>query len=163
MNKKILKLLISIIISHSAGIIGSFFTVGSIDTWYQFIEKPIFNPPSWVFGPAWLTLYTLMGIALYFVWSFDKAQDKQLKKRVQFAFMFFIVHLVVNASWSIVFFGLQNIFLALVVIVVLWCMILASIILFWRIDKRAAYLLVPYLLWVSFATLLNYSIWQLNV
>jgi len=151
------KLIFSIIIAHSAGIVGSLFTMSAISTWYESLIKPAFNPPNWIFGPVWLLLYTLMGIALYFIW-----QKGLNNKQVRFTFIFFITHLIFNALWSIVFFGLQNILLALIVILVLWTMILALILLSWKIDKRASYLLIPYLLWVSFATLLNFSILQLN-
>ena len=151
------KLVFSIIMAHSAGIAGSFFTVAAIPVWYEGIIKPSFNPPSWVFGPVWLFLYTLIGVALYLIW-----QKKHGNKKVRFVFIFFIAHLVINALWSAVFFGLQNILLALVVIVILWLMILSLIFMSWSIDKRASILLVPYFLWVSFATVLNFSILQLN-
>jgi translocator protein len=156
--RNIFKLIFSIIIAHSAGIIGSLFTVSAIATWYEGLVKPVFNPPNWIFGPVWLVLYTLMGVALYLIWNKGLSN-----KQVRFTFIFFIVHLIFNALWSIVFFGLQNILLGLIVILVLWLMILSLISLSWKIDRRASYLLMPYLLWVSFATLLNFSILQLNL
>jgi len=156
--KKFLQLATALIISHSAGIIGSMFNILSLSTWYENLAKPVFNPPNWIFAPVWLLLYTLMGVALYFVWQ--KGLDK---RNIRFAFMFFITHLFLNVFWSVAFFGLQNPFLALCVIAILWFMILALILMFFKIDKRASYLLIPYLLWVSFAAVLNYSIWQLNI
>lgn len=151
------KLLLSIGLSLGAGLIGSLFTFSAIPTWYATLNKPSFNPPNYLFGPVWTTLYILMGIALYLVW-----RKGLRKKSIRFAFSLFLIHLVVNSLWSIVFFGMHQIFLALVVILVLWLMIIVLIKIFWEIDKTAAYLLMPYLFWVSFATLLNFSIWQLN-
>ena len=158
MKIKNLKLLIaSIFISQLAGIIGSFGTISSISNWYIYLEKPSFNPPNFVFGPVWTILYTLMGIALYFVWV--KGYKKSTIKR---AVNLFLIHLGINAVWSLVFFGARNLGGALLIIIILWLMIVYLIKLFWDIDRRSSYLLIPYLLWVSFATILNAAIWQLN-
>jgi tryptophan-rich sensory protein len=157
MKTKFTKLLISIVVSHLAGIIGSVFTFNSIENWYQFLNKPSFSPPNWLFGPVWLTLYTLMGIALFLIWQ-KGLKNKQNKK----AFELFLLHLVFNASWSIVFFGLQEPGWAFLNILILLAFILVLIFKFWKINKAASILLWPYLLWVSFATVLNYSIWMLN-
>ncbi len=154
--KDVAKALIAIIICQLAGIIGSFFTVSSVSTWYVTLVKPEFNPPSWVFGPVWITLYTLMGISLYLVW---KKKDKQ---DVTPALLVFFAQLVLNAIWSIIFFGLQSPFYAFIIIVFLWVLIAGSMYFFYRISKTAAYLLIPYILWVSFAAVLNYFIWMLN-
>lgn len=156
-TRNIARLLTSIFVSHAAGLVGSLFTASAITDWYLTIAKPEFNPPNWVFGPVWFILYTLMGISLYLVWHHGLHS-----KKARFAFWFFFAQLGVNALWSIVFFGLHNISLALVVIGVLWFMIAATIRMFWGLDRRAAQLLIPYLAWVSFATYLNYSIWILN-
>ena len=150
-------LFVSILISQLAGFLGSLATRSSVSTWYLTLAKPAFNPPSWVFGPVWTILYTLMGISLYLIWV-KGYQKKKIKKAVQF----FWLHLGVNTLWSLVFFGYQNLFLAFLIILALWAMIAYLIKTFKKIDKKAAYLLIPYLLWVSFATLLNYSIWSLN-
>ncbi|MFC1710057.1 TspO/MBR family protein [Patescibacteria group bacterium] len=150
-------LIFSIGISQLAGIIGSVFTTSEIDNWYVFLNKPSFNPPNWIFGPVWIILYTLMGISLYLVWL-KGYKEENIKRAVNF----FLIHLAVNSLWSIVFFGLHDLRLALVIIFTLWLMILYLIKLFLNINKIAAYLLIPYLLWVSFASLLNYSIWILN-
>lgn len=150
-------LVFTIGISQLAGIVGSVFTTSEIADWYVFLSKPAFNPPNWLFGPVWITLYTLMGISLYLVW-FKGYKEANIKQAVNI----FLVHLAVNSLWSIVFFGLHYLGWAFVIIITLWLMILYLIKLFWDINKTAAYLLIPYILWVSFASLLNYSIWMLN-
>lgn len=155
--KKILQLILFLVITHSAGIIGSIFTTPAIKTWYAELTKPSFTPPDWLFAPAWLVLYTLMGIAIFLIWQKGLEQ-----KHAKFAFTLFFVHLALNILWSILFFGFHNVLLALVDIVAFWFMIIVLIKMFWPLNKLAAYLLVPYLLWVSFAMLLNFSIWQLN-
>lgn len=152
-----LKLTISIAVSELAGIIGSVFTAPSVATWYQELAKPAINPPAWVFGPVWTTLFALMGIAAFLVWK--KGLER---KDVKIALSIFIGQLIVNTLWSIIFFGLRSPGGALIEIVFLWLAILATIIAFARISKPAAWLLVPYILWVSFAMYLNYALWTLN-
>lgn len=152
-----LKIFVSILICQSAGLIGSIFTAKSISSWYQFLNKPSFNPPNWIFGPVWITLYTLMGISLYMVYS--KGMNRN---DVRLAVIVFLFHLAFNALWSILFFGLRNTGLAFAGILVLLVLIVLIVYLFYKIDKKAAYLLLPYLLWVSFASVLNFSIWRLN-
>jgi translocator protein len=157
MYKKILKIIGFIFACEFIGIAGSYFTISSIPTWYSTLIKPPFSPPNYLFGPVWTTLYALMGISAYLIW------EKGLKKKeTSAALKFFIVQLVLNAIWTPVFFGLKELFLALLIIVVMWVFILRTIMSFYRIDKTASYLMIPYLLWVSFATLLNFSIWYLN-
>ncbi len=151
------KLVIAIGVSELAGIIGSVFTVPAIATWYVGLAKPALNPPNWVFGPVWTTLYALSGIAAWWVWTLDA--DREKKKR---ALAIFGLQLFLNAVWSIIFFGLRRTGLALVDIVLLWSAIVWTMVVFYGISKRAAWLLAPYLLWVSFASYLNYSIWVLN-
>lgn len=160
MNMKInntLKLIIAIIVSELAGIIGSVFTTPSIAGWYEGIVKPNLNPPAWVFGPVWTTLFALMGISAFLIWK--KGLDR---KDVKMALGIFLGQLVLNTIWSIIFFGLHSSGGALIEIVFLWLAILATIILFYKISRPSAWLLLPYILWVSFAGYLNYSIWQLN-
>lgn len=140
-----------------AGVAGALLSVQAIPNWYNGLVKPAFNPPSWVFGPAWTVFYLLMGIALFFVW--EKGVGRKISKTV---YTIFGIQLFLNAIWSIIFFGFQNPFWALIDLVSMWLVIAGTIILFYRISKPAAYLLVPYILWVSFAGYLNYSIWQLN-
>lgn len=156
MNNKI-KLTIAIVVSQLAGIIGSIFTTTEVNGWYTTIAKPSFNPPSWVFGPVWTTLFLLMGIAAYLVWK------RGLENRaVKIALGVFILQLVLNTFWSIIFFNFQSLGGALIEIGFLWIAILATIILFARISKTAAWLMVPYILWVSFAAFLNYTLYTLN-
>lgn len=157
MVKHPLRLLVSLLLCHSAGIIGSLFTVSAIPGWYETLQKPSFTPPSFVFAPVWLLLYTLIGIALYLVWQ--KGLEKPDARR---AFWLFIFHLVINALWSILFFGFHLIFLALLDSILLLALILILLILGKKIDPRIQYLFLPYLAWVSFATVLNFVIWQLN-
>src|SRR6187399_1822983 len=135
-----LKLIIAITIPLLIGFSGSFFTISEIDSWYQTIQKPSWNPPNWIFGPVWTTLYILMGIAFFVVW---KSQERKEIKRT--AIFLFLLQLVLNFFWSIIFFDQHQIAFA-----------------FARISKRAAWLLIPYISWVSFATILNLTIWQLN-
>jgi tryptophan-rich sensory protein len=152
------KLLVaSILLTQLAGFIGSTATTPAIPTWYESLNKPVFNPPNWIFAPVWITLYTLMGVSLYLVWK-KGIKDKVSLKGV----WYFLIHLVVNSYWSIVFFGQKNLGFGFVVIVTLWLMIAYLINFFFKIDKKASYLLYPYFLWVSFALVLNFSIWQLN-
>lgn len=149
------KLLISIILPQVLGGLGALVTISSVGSWYQTIQKPSFNPPSWVFGPTWTLLYIMMGLALYLIWK----SNHPFKNK---ALWVFAVQLSLNAIWSPAFFGLESPLLGLIVIVPLWIMILVCIRAFFPINKMASYLLVPYLLWVSFATILNASIWYLN-
>ena len=151
------KLVVSILLCQFAGLIGSVFTASSLENWYLFLEKPAFNPPAWVFFPAWVTLYTLMGISLYLVWE-KGLQEQEVKKGM----FIFGIQLGLNALWSILFFGLKSPYYAFVEIVLLWFAILLTILKFRKISKTASYLLFPYILWVSFAMLLNYYIWILN-
>jgi len=140
-----------------AGVVGSFFTMQSIPTWYAGLNKPAFNPPNWVFGPVWTGLYVLMGISAYLVYS-----KGAKKKEVRTALMVFSAQLLLNAVWSILFFGLQSLLYGLVGIVALWLSIAATMWRFYGISREAAWLLAPYMLWVSFAGVLNYFIWTLN-
>lgn len=147
---KFLKVLMAIVLCEGAGIIGSVFTVSSVNTWYMTLNKPFFNPPSFIFAPVWTILYFLMGLSLYFAWE----KKSNLK--------WFYIQLVLNALWSIIFFGFKNPMIALVEIVCLWVAILMTIKGFWKKNRFSAYLLIPYLLWVSFATILNFYIVLLN-
>jgi len=149
-------LIFSIVIAQLAGLLGSIFTVSSIKTWYVLLEKPFFSPPGWLFGPVWVLLYTLMGIAAYLVWQ--KRQTKGAKS----ALWLYVIHLIFNALWSIIFFGMKNPGLAFFEILILWGLILAVALKFSKIDKSAGLLFIPYILWVSFAAILNFSVWMLN-
>ena len=155
--KNWLKFIISIVLVWVVGVSGSLFTASSVNSWFPSLVKPSFNPPSWVFGPVWTILYIMIGISLYLVWI-TKA-NKILKKK---SYWIFGIQLVLNAMWSIAFFGLQNPGLAFIVIVLLWISIILTMVEFYKIRKSAGYLLVPYFLWVSFASVLNFAIWILN-
>ncbi len=151
------KFIIAVVVSELAGIIGSVATVPAIEGWYAGIVKPAFNPPSWVFGPVWTTLFALMGIAAFLVWK--RGLDR---RDVKIALSIFIAQLVLNTLWSIIFFGLQSPGGAMIEIILLWFAILATIITFAKISKSASWLLLPYIAWVSFAGFLNFTIWRLN-
>lgn len=158
------KLAIAIAVSESAGAIGAVFTAPSVAGWYQGIMKPDLNPPAWVFAPVWMTLFALMGIALFLVWKRhpDMAGNMGMARTWNIAIGAFFAQLTLNTLWSIIFFGLQSPGAALVEIVLLWFAIIGTIIMFAKISKPAAWLLAPYILWVSFAMYLNYAIWVLN-
>lgn len=148
-------LIFAILLCLSAGIVGSFLTISSIPTWYTTLNKPFFSPPNWVFAPAWTTLYILMGASLYMVWV---SKSKMKQKGVNL----FFIQLGLNALWSVLFFGMKSPILGLADIVSLWVMIFLTIKSFYSISRLSAYLLIPYILWVSFASLLNLSIVLLN-
>ena len=151
------KLAAAIGICLMAGVVGSAFTFESITTWYAGLIKPELSPPNWIFGPVWTTLYIMMGVSAYLIWM--KGWKKNEVKR---ALDVFGAQLILNTFWSIIFFGFKNPQYAFIEITVLWLAIAYSIERFYRIEKRAAYLLIPYLMWVTFAAYLNYSIWILN-
>ena len=140
------------------GYISGIATQSGVNTWFITVQKPSFNPPNWVFAPVWSFLYILMGIAAGLVWSRIDYDSEAVRK----ALLFFAVQLALNALWSVLFFGLHNPLLAMVEIILLWLIIYETYIKFAKIDKIAGYLFIPYLLWVSFATVLNASIWWLN-
>lgn len=151
------RFLASVGICFLAGAIGSFFTSPSIPGWYQNINKPFFNPPNWIFGPVWSVLFLMMGISLYLIWKKEAA-----KKEKRIAILIFAAQLLFNAFWSIAFFGLKSPFLGLIVIFILLLLIAVNIFKFCKISKEAGILLVPYIIWVMFASILNFAIWKLN-
>jgi tryptophan-rich sensory protein len=151
------KLVLSIIVCQLAGFIGSFFTVSSVSSWYLTLNKPFFNPPSWLFGPVWISLYLLMGISLYIIWNKGITNNQS-----KIAILIFGIQLILNSLWSIIFFGLKTPLFAFIEIIILWIFIILTIKYFYRISKTASYLLIPYILWVSFAALLNFFIYYLN-
>lgn len=155
MKSLYLKILISTILCLSLGILSGFNTSDSITGWYPFIIKPSWNPPNWIFGPIWTVLYIGMGVAVALIWH--SRHDQKQK-----AILFFIIQFVFNLCWSFIFFNLHQIGWALIEIVAMFFLILITTIRFYNINKHAAYLMIPYLLWVSFATVLNASIWYLN-
>jgi len=149
--KNLGKLIISIVICEMAGVIGSIFTSSSVKTWYLTINKPSFNPPSWLFAPVWVALFLLMGIAMFLVWNKNKK-----------GLIIFFIQLFFNILWSAMFFGLKSPLFGLIVIVILWVLILLTIVRFFKISPPAGELLIPYILWVTFATVLNLAIVLLN-
>jgi benzodiazapine receptor len=151
------KLIASIVVCQLAGVIGSIFTRSAIPAWYATLKKPSFTPPNWVFSPVWITLFVLMGIAAFLVWN--KGLSDQ---RVKTALGIFVVQLILNVLWSAMFFGLRSPLAGLIEISVLWVAILLTILYFFRVSEAAGILLIPYILWVSFAAVLNFSIWKLN-
>ncbi|MFA4858652.1 MAG: TspO/MBR family protein [Candidatus Margulisiibacteriota bacterium] len=151
------RVIISIVVCLCAGFLGSMATTSSLPIWYATLHKPFFTPPSWVFAPAWTLLYILMGIAAALVWQ--KAKENPATKG---ALLLFGMQLVANVLWSVIFFGQHQLFLSVIEIKLLWLLILGTGIAFYRISRPAGWLLLPYLLWVSFAAVLNSSIWWLN-
>lgn len=152
-----LRLVISIAIPLAVGATAGLFTATGVDSWFQTISKPTWNPPNWIFGPVWTTLYVLMGIALFLVWKSDT--NTKWKKT---AISLFALQLLLNFFWSFIFFNQQQPGWAFVEIIIMWVFILLTIFAFARVNHTAAWLLVPYISWVSFAMILNYSIWKLN-
>ncbi|MBE2218473.1 MAG: tryptophan-rich sensory protein [Ignavibacteria bacterium] len=155
--KNLLKLIVCIAICQLAGVIGSIFTMDNISTWYPTLTKPPLQPPNWIFGPVWITLYVLMGISLFLV--IKKGFDAP---GVKSATGLFAAQLILNALWSIVFFGMHELLFSIVIIAALWLLILLTMLKFKPISLTAAVLLLPYLLWVSFASYLNSAIYVLN-
>lgn len=143
-------------LTFGAAFLGSFFTSTSVDSWYRELAKPTWTPPGWIFGPVWTLLYLAMAIAAWLVW-------RRAASNASMALVLFGIQLVLNTAWSALFFGLQNPGLAFVNIVLLWSAIVGTMIAFWRIAAVAGWLFLPYIIWVSFATALNFAIWQMNV
>ncbi len=145
-----------IALSQLAGVVGSFFTISSVGTWYNTLVQTPLNPPSWVFGPVWTTLYILMGLAAFLVWRDGRGASKRR------ALIVFYFQLSLNALWSVVFFGMQWPLGGLVVIAAMWLSIVWTMLLFNKVSRPASNLLLPYLAWVTFASYLNATIWLLN-
>jgi translocator protein len=151
-----LKLFISLTVPFLAGLVGSAITASNVSTWYVGLEKPFFVPPTWIFGPVWAMLYLLIGVSLYLVWVTPYKESKKL------AYIAFGAQLVLNGLWSFVFFGMHAPEAGVVIILVLVGTIIGTMRIFWRISSTAAYLLIPYLLWVGFALALNIAVAVLN-
>lgn len=157
MNRKV-RILLVLTTCLIVGFLSSKVTQQSISTWYPTLIKPIFNPPNWVFAPVWTVLFIMMGVSGGMIWNEIDNKPEEVKK----AFSFFVIQLGLNALWSYLFFGLQNPLLSLIEIILLWLLIFETYNQFALINKTASKLLLPYLAWVSFASLLNFSIWWLN-
>lgn len=157
LKSKAFRLIVTLAICQAAGVVGSIFTVKAIPTWYAALNKPVFNPPNWIFAPVWIGLYFLMGISLYLVLS-KEPKDQAVKSSL----WVFAFQLLLNTIWTPLFFGAKLPLPAFLEILVLWVFIVLTIVKFKPISKTAAYLLFPYLLWVSFASVLNGALWLLN-
>lgn len=153
---KLLKLLLSIILCEGVGILGSIFTIPSITTWYSHLNKPVFNPPNWIFGPVWTILYLLLGVFLYLI------LEKKFKKGKNKFLIVFSVQLFLNFLWSIIFFGMHLPLVAFIEIAFLWGSIVWLVINSWTVSKISSLILIPYLCWVSFAAILNLTVALLN-
>lgn len=153
----LMKTVFCVALCLSAGWIGSTFTASAVPEWYGTLAKPFFSPPAWVFAPVWTILYILMGLAAAILWQ-KGLQDP----RVRVALVFFLIQLSLNMMWSVLFFGLRSPLLGLFDILFLWVMILVTMAQFFKVSVPAAFLLVPYLLWVTFASGLNLGIFLLN-
>jgi len=176
----LLKFLTSIIICELAGMVGSVFTIPQIGSWYKELNKPFFNPPSWIFGPVWTALFVLMGISLYLVWlkkwdpknrigsdktkawnSYSQKFFTGHWKRINII-LIFATQLILNVLWSVIFFAVHSPIVAFFELLMLWFAIVFTIVNFYRVSKIAAFLLLPYILWVSFAGILNFVIILIN-
>jgi tryptophan-rich sensory protein len=154
---RVLKLIVSVAVPVAVGALSGFATRDAVGGWYDGLEKPSFAPPDSVFGPVWTTLYVMMGVACFLVW-----RESARRPGVRTALGVYAIQLVLNGLWSLLFFGLRSPIAGLIDIALLWIAIIATVVLFARISKLAGALLLPYLAWVSFAAMLNYSIWALN-
>ena len=155
--KPIYKFIIAVLIPLAVGSLAGYFTASSVTGWYTTLVKPSFNPPNWLFAPVWTSLYIMMGIAFYLIW---KKEANDVVKST--AVTLYIVQLALNFLWSFVFFYAQQPGWALVNIILMWIFIFLTILWFGKISSLSAWLLVPYICWVSFATVLNFAIWKLN-
>ncbi len=156
--RRVIKLIAALAVCQIAGLVGFLFTTPAIAGWYAALEKPDFTPPNWVFSSVWIGLFVLMAVAAFLVW--DKGFST---KGVKAASAFFGIQLLLNVLWPILFFGCRSPFLAFVEIVTLWLAVAVTILIFYRVSKPAAFMLAPYLLWVTFAVALNFAIFRLNV
>lgn len=156
--KSVYKLILSVALPLFIGWAGSYFTRSSVKTWFADLHKPSFNPPSWIFAPVWTTLYVLMGIAFYLVWK-NQGATPGVKSR---AIVFYSIQLLLNLAWSFIFFYARQPGWAFAEILVLLTLIIITSFYFYKISNVAGWLMMPYIVWVSFAAILNYSIWQLN-
>jgi benzodiazapine receptor len=156
--QKYLRIIYCVTICLVIGFLSGKVTQSSISTWYPTLQKPSFNPPNWIFAPVWTMLYIFMGIAAGLIWNEINSKEKEVKQGLKF----FVIQLALNALWSYLFFGLQNVFLAALEVILLLLMIYETYIKFKPIHRNASYLLLPYMVWVSFASVLTWSIWFLN-
>ena len=152
----IIKLIVSLFLPLSVGAVAGMFTSQAVPTWYASLNRPSFSPPNWVFGPVWTCLYILLGISFFLIWKEEASKERDLAIKV------FSIQMLLNFAWSFLFFYFNLIGAALIEIILLWISIALMIYLFNKIKPFAAYLNIPYLLWVSFATILNAGYYFLN-
>jgi translocator protein len=155
-TSSVLKLIVSIALPLLVGAVAGIFTAKAIPGWYETLYQPSFNPPNWLFGPVWTVLYILMGISFFMIWQTPPGNQRTL------AMVAFFVQLLLNFGWSFLFFHFKEIGLALAEVIVLWCAIVVMIVFFYRIRPVSAWINIPYLLWVTFATVLNAAYYKLN-
>lgn len=153
---QIIKLLVSLLLTLGVGTFSGIYTASAIPDWYASLNRPSFNPPNWVFGPVWTVLYILLGITFFQIWNLVPSQERNL------AITVFLIQLLFNFCWSFIFFYFRMIGLALIDIIVLWCSIIIMLLLIYKIKPLAAYLNIPYLIWVTFALALNLAYYLLN-
>ena len=153
-QNKFLSFIVFFVITYSASLIGAFVTINYKDPWYLLLNKPVFNPPDWLFGPVWTVLYLMMTISIWIYWN--------TKNRNVNTVYIYLIHLIFNTTWSVVFFVFHNMVLALLVLIILIALIINLILRFKRVKMLSAYLMIPYLLWCSFALILNTSLILLN-
>lgn len=153
-------LVLAVVAAEIVGAVGGIATASSVDTWYTTLTRPEFAPPNWVFAPVWITLFAFMGVAAWLVWR--RADRPAHRTEARRALTVFGLQFAVNVAWSFAFFGARSPLAGLVVIAALWLLVGTTIVGFWRVDRRAAALMLPYIAWVSFAGLLNYGFWALN-
>jgi len=153
---KFLKILVAVSLPLLVGSIAGLATSPNIKSWYAYLQKPVFSPPNWIFGPMWSLLYILMGVGLYMIWESEKSD---LRRR---ALIVFFVQLAFNFAWSFIFFEFRLIGVAFIEILLVWISVAAMIYTFYPVNKKAALLQIPYILWVTFASLLNGAVWALN-
>ncbi|HOI29043.1 MAG TPA: tryptophan-rich sensory protein [Melioribacteraceae bacterium] len=156
LRSNIVKLILSLIIPLSVGAVAGMFTSQAVPTWYASLNRPSFSPPNWVFGPVWTSLYILLGISFFLIWKESPSQQRNR------AIIVFASQMLLNFAWSFIFFYFNMIGIALLEIILLWVNIAVMISLFYKLKPLAAYLNIPYLLWVSFATILNAGYYFLN-
>ena len=155
-TQSMIKLMVSLLLPLGVGAIAGLFTAQAVPEWYASLNQPSFNPPNWIFGPVWTTLYILMGISLFLIWKLDAGKERNR------AILVFLVQMLLNFGWSFLFFYFKMIGVALMEIILLWISIVAMLYLFFKVKPLAAYINIPYLLWVTFATVLNAAYYFLN-
>ena len=154
LKNKFISFILFGLITYSASVIGGLVTISFKEPWYSLINKPLFNPPSWIFAPVWTTLYLMMTVAIWFFWH--------SKNRDMNTIYIYFIHIIFNTTWSIIFFGLHKIFFALFVLLLLICLIIILILRFKRVNMLSFYLMIPYLLWCCYALVLNFNLFLLN-